>query len=275
MGRVKEAEVREYQRMCDMTEAEAKDALAGALDRLDIADDASWPYVLEVVARLYSEYGRALAELGRQFYQWCRDVQTDGRGAFMAETFWDDGWHAPLAEAVSAHLGDIASERKTEAKAAEAIANSLGDFAFKAGRDAIRGNLNAEWRTRRSPRANVGFARVPRVGCTCAFCIMMASRGFVYRDRGSAGGDLANRYHLGCRCSVVPMDASDPVIAGYDETPFLEAYESARDALVSKTVPEEVYVRIARAQERAEAEGRDFGDINRIEIAMRAMHGMR
>ena len=102
----------------------------------------------------------------------------------------------------------------------------------------------------------------------------MASRGFVYRSRESAGGDPANRYHLGCRCSVVPMDASDPVISGYDEAPFLESYESARDALRSKTVPDEVYERISLAQARAEAEGRDFGDINRIEIAMRAMHGM-
>lgn len=275
MARVTEAEVREYQRMCETVEGEAKETLRDALARLDVVDEASWPYVLEVVARLYSEYGRALAELGRQFYQWCRDVQTDGEGTFVAGTFWDDGGHALLADAVRMHLGDLADDRKTEGRAAEAIANSLGDFAFKAGRDAIRGNLNAEWRTRRSSRTNVGFARVPRVGCTCAFCIMMASRGFVYRSRESAGGDPANRYHLGCRCAVVPMDASDPVIAGYDETPFLEAYESARDALRSKTVPEEVYERIARAQAKAEREGRDFGDINRIEIAMRAMHGMR
>ena len=275
MARVKEAEVREYQRMCETVEDEAKATLYDALARLDITDEASWPYVMEVVARLYSEYGRALAELGRQFYQWCRDVQAEGRGTFVAETFWDDGGHALLARAVSAHLGDLASDRKTEGKATKAIANSLGDFAFKAGRDAIRGNLDAEWRTRRSARTNVGFARVPRVGCTCAFCIMMASRGFVYRSIQSAGGDRANRYHLGCRCTVVPMDASDPVISDYDETPFLEAYESARDALGSKTVPEEVYERIARAQARAEAEGRDFGDINRIEIAMRYLHDLR
>jgi polyribonucleotide nucleotidyltransferase len=37
---------------------------------------------------------------------------------------------------------------------------------------------------------------------------------------------------------------------------------------------EEVHERIARAEARAEAEGRDFKEINRIEIAMRAMHGM-
>ena len=120
-------------------------------------------------------------------------MQSDGRETFVAETFWDDGGHAPLADAVRTHLGDLASDRKTEGGAAEAIANSLGDFAFKAGRDAICGNLNAEWRTRRISKTSVGFARVPRVGCTCAFCILMASRGFVYRSRESAGGDPANR----------------------------------------------------------------------------------
>lgn len=103
---------------------------------------------------------------------------------------------------------------------------------------------------------------------------MMASRGFVYRTRKSAGGDPVNRFHLGCRCAVVPMDASDPAIAGYDESAHLDKYESARDALYSGTLPDEVYERIRRAKGRAELEGRDFRDINAVEIAMRHMHDL-
>lgn len=277
MARVTEVEVREYQRICELTEAEAKGVLASALTQLDLADEASWPYVLETVARLYSEYGRAFAELGRQFYQWCRDVQTDGNGTYVADTFWDDRGHGLLTSAVRGHLDDLAKDRKTEGEATASIANSLGDFAFKAGRDAIQRNLNEEWRRRRGPATNgrLGFARVPRPGCACAFCVMMASRGFVYRTRETAGGDPANRYHLGCRCAVVPMDSSDPVIAGYDESPYLEAYEQAREALYANELADEVRERIARAEAKAAREGRDFGDVNRIEIAMRAMHGMR
>jgi hypothetical protein len=70
------------------------------------------------------------------------------------------------------------------------------------------------------------------------------------------------------------MDASDPTIAGYDESGYLDLYETARDALNSNSLPDDVYERIARAQARAEREGRDFEDINAVEIAMRHMHGL-
>lgn len=46
------------------------------------------------------------------------------------------------------------------------------------------------------------YARVPSGNETCAFCIMLASRGFVYRDAKSAGeGD---HYHPNCDCRIVP-----------------------------------------------------------------------
>ena len=277
MARVREAEVREYQLMCELTETRAKDELLAALSNLDVADESSWPYVVELVTRLYSDYGRAFAELGRQFYQWCRDVQTGGEGTFVAETFWDDRGYGLLTNAVNGHLQDLSDDRKTEGEATTAIANSLGNFAFKASRDSIQHNLNEEWKARVAPATNgrLGFARVPRAGCTCAFCIMMASRGFVYHTRETAGGgDPANRYHLNCRCAVVPMDASDSTIAGYDESGYLDLYETARDALNANSLPREVYERIARAQARAEREGRTFKEINAVEIAMRHMHGL-
>lgn len=277
MARVSEAEVREYQRVCELTETKARDELLAALAQLDVTDEASWPYVVEVVTRLYSDYGRAFAELGRQFYQWCRDVQTDGKGMFIAETFWNDAGYGLLTNAVNGHLHDLSDDRKTEGEVTTAITNSLGNFAFKASRDTIQHNLNEEWRTRNVPTTNgrLGFARVPRAGCTCAFCIMMASRGFVYHTRETAGGgDPAKKYHLNCRCAVVPMDASDPTIAGYDESGYLELYEAARDALNSNSLPIEVYERIDRAQAKAEREGRDFESINAVEIAMRHMHGL-
>ncbi|MBR5258949.1 MAG: hypothetical protein IKV48_00445 [Eggerthellaceae bacterium] len=45
------------------------------------------------------------------------------------------------------------------------------------------------------------FARVPSGSETCAFCIMLASRGFVYRDAKTAGeGD---HYHPNCDCRIV------------------------------------------------------------------------
>ena len=48
---------------------------------------------------------------------------------------------------------------------------------------------------------NPRYARVPTGTETCAFCLMLASRGFVYRSERNAGS--MNHYHSGCDCRVV------------------------------------------------------------------------
>lgn len=71
----------------------------------------------------------------------------------------------------------------------------------------------------------VRFARVPHGGDTCTFCAMLASRGFVYWSRKTAGE--FNHYHLHCRCTIVPDDGSGEV-EGYDPTEWYarwKAYE--------------------------------------------------
>ena len=42
------------------------------------------------------------------------------------------------------------------------------------------------------------FARVPTGAETCDFCLMLASRGFVYSSKMSAGGVKLDHYHAGC-----------------------------------------------------------------------------
>lgn len=63
---------------------------------------------------------------------------------------------------------------------------------------------------RRSMLANVlnderlpGWARVDPRPPSCAFCLMLISRGVVYRSRETAGG--SNRWHIGCTCQAVPV----------------------------------------------------------------------
>ena len=45
------------------------------------------------------------------------------------------------------------------------------------------------------------YARVPTGSETCAFCIMLASRGFVYHTEGTAGA--VDHYHANCDCRIV------------------------------------------------------------------------
>lgn len=76
-------------------------------------------------------------------------------------------------------------------------------------------------------RDHVRFARVPSGGRTCAFCAMLASRGFVYHTAETAGS--MNRYHNDCRCEIVPGFDDDTSIDGYDPDALYEDYARARD----------------------------------------------
>lgn len=75
----------------------------------------------------------------------------------------------------------------------------------------------------RKPR----YARVPGGAETCDFCIMLASRGFVYRSAASAGE--LNHYHAHCRCRIVP-GFGDASIEGYDPSEYYKLYKESQNS---------------------------------------------
>ncbi len=101
-------------------------------------------------------------------------------------------------------------------------------------REATNSTMTGNWkRSRRSASRSrsaaakagnvrgVRFARVPQGGDTCTFCAMLASRGFVYWSRETAGE--FDHYHRNCRCLVVPDDGSGEV-EGYDPDEWLRRW---------------------------------------------------
>lgn len=87
--------------------------------------------------------------------------------------------------------------------------------------------------------AKPGWARVPKGSETCAFCDIMASKGFIYRSPESAGKGEANRFHLNCDCSIVPIwDKNKVKIEGYDPEVFMARYKTALKSLKEKFPPE-------------------------------------
>lgn len=71
----------------------------------------------------------------------------------------------------------------------------------------------------------VRFARVP-LGDTCSWCIMLASRGYVYATESRAGQMV--KFHGDCDCQVVPSDGIE--VAGYDPDALYEIYSDAGGA---------------------------------------------
>lgn len=72
--------------------------------------------------------------------------------------------------------------------------------------------------------ARIKYARVPIGIETCEFCNMLASRGFVYHSKESAGE--FTKYHPDCRCAVIPGYEGSDGVDGYAP----EQYEALNKA---------------------------------------------
>lgn len=93
---------------------------------------------------------------------------------------------------------------------------------------------------RRDPK-KPRFARVPSGAETCLFCLMLASRGFVYHTESTA---FMNHVHSDCDCRIIPgWDGME--VEGYDADGL---YEKWRDGVEGM------------ARDRAERKGTSYTD---------------
>lgn len=67
------------------------------------------------------------------------------------------------------------------------------------------------------------FAFVPSGAETCNFCIMLGSRGFVYKDP-------PDHYHAHCKCRIVPGFTGETTVPGYDIESLKEQYKANQAA---------------------------------------------
>lgn len=77
-------------------------------------------------------------------------------------------------------------------------------------------------------RAGVRWARVPSGTKPCDWCLMLASRGFVYKSKASAGG--FSQWHRGCMCAVVPDFDGKTAIQGYDPDALYGEWKARKGA---------------------------------------------
>lgn len=71
------------------------------------------------------------------------------------------------------------------------------------------------------------WARVPVGSYTCPFCVMLASRGFVYATEKSAGS--SGQYHAYCDCALVPSGKKGAAnIDGYDPDKLYDLYKKGQ-----------------------------------------------
>jgi hypothetical protein len=171
------------------------------LTSLGVAPSARF---IEPAAALIQQYALASAALAADFYETERDF-AGGRTGFTLPTA-----DPPPDEQVQASLS-WATEPLRRAESDRALAESRTEGASQrlvvnAGRETLTRAVTSDQYAR-------GWARVPSGAKTCAFCMMLCTRGAVYVNRGTAGADTNSRFagdgqfkfHDNDDCQIVPV----------------------------------------------------------------------
>lgn len=93
------------------------------------------------------------------------------------------------------------------------------EYALQPGRDTVMQAAHKD---------DAAWARVPEPGA-CKFCLMLASRGFVY-SKDTAGD--SKKFHGKCRCNAMPVwdETRARVEYGYDPDALYDQYRATVDA---------------------------------------------
>lgn len=212
----------------------AERQLAGFLAGLDLSQPGAAEALAAYMEALAQQYGTVAAAAAADWYEELRaaDGLADGFAALVDDTLSVDALRASTGYQL--RNGDP-----------DALASRLGGVLQRhilgAGRRTIGRNMDAD-------PADVRYARIPRGPKTCAFCSMLASRGWVYRSRETASQrKKGGRYHDRCDCAIVPSwSKRTPTIDGYDPGALYKQYQQARTA--AKTTDETVILAEMRRQ---------------------------
>lgn len=201
--------------------------------------------LLDVFPDITTAYGDTAAVLGADWYDMLRDVPASA-GAFRAVT----ARPAPVEQAQGAvrwGVGPLFTE--DPGAALSRLMGSMQRLVRQPGRDAV-------WDSAAADPVRTGVARVPSGPTTCAFCVMLASRGPIYQSqvsaelvvgrgsnrtgydasgrrlRGGIGGgvrkrgnqEIGKRFHDDCDCESVVVRSPADYPEGYDPDHYYELY---------------------------------------------------
>lgn len=183
----------------------------------DIPNDAMRDALLDFYPSLVRKYGGAAASAACKFYSELREA-SGAAGAF-----------APTAEEPGDALAesDVRWAMGAQYAGASGRAGLSGALRGSATRRVYQHADRTLVRSAQRDPAHPKWAVVPHAGA-CAWCVMVGSRGFVYRSERTA----ALQRHDNCRCTpVVDFDRQSPRLDGYDPEAMREAYARCEEAV--------------------------------------------
>lgn len=172
----------------------------------------------EIMDRLLARYGDISAASAADWYDALREV------------YAADGFAAVLADGLTAEQVERATRWAARGLFAGDPDDTLRKLRNYLARSVVeQGKRTVEVSVAADP-ARPRWARVPGPGGCCAWCSMLASRGFVYATKATAGGE-GHSYHHDCHCVPTPLwRGQKPAIAGYDPRRLRAVYDEARRA---------------------------------------------
>jgi hypothetical protein len=221
-----------FTRALNRVSESARKGLADALASIDMTQDVATVRE-QVIAVMQVWCGGATdqaAVLAASFYDGLREFELGERMGAVADSGRDPDATDGAVRAFAQKLVDGGPDEFIR------LCLERLDYEMKvAANEAVLANGR---RDRVRPR----YARVPDGAETCDFCLMLASRGFVYQSEAAA-----SHAHSGCDCRTVPSWRSRKV-EGYDTRALHDRWQEAIDA---------------KARERAERNGTTEADERR------------
>lgn len=185
-------------------------AVGGLLERLDgnSSDDIATA-LSEVYPSIVNTYGERAAAVAVEFY----DEQRE-----LAHVKIDYDAEIPdLSGYIYKLQGDV-SRTTSQYSELEKIVATLQGYASRRTYEYVDETITYNsMRDSAHPR----WALVPHAGA-CAWCILLASQGFVYRSSNTVSR------HAHCRCTPTP-DFDGGGLEGYNQQKYFDAYSDARE----------------------------------------------
>lgn len=188
------------------------DSLVASLDlsRPDLVRDA----LTEYLPALTAEYGDLAASVAAEWFE--ELYAASGRKARFTPSLAPVVDSRAIEGTVKWAAGSLYAETPTVAPALRA---AVSRWVLQPGRETVARNAS---------RTSARWARVPSGSETCAFCLLTASRGFVYTTEQTAG--RGNEYHDDCDCVPTPDWSRHPRLEGYDPDGMYLIYNDAANA---------------------------------------------
>lgn len=165
------------------------------------AEDTS--ALISYASALVDKYGEGSAELACQMY----DAMAEAAGLTL-----------PAAEpAAPAAYGELAKAVNGTKHSPALLQSAVSRLVKQAGADTT---------LRNAIRDGAEFAWIPH-GDTCAFCLMLASRGWQRASKKALKNGHAEHIHANCDCEYAVRFNSSTTVAGYDPEQYLAAYKGA------------------------------------------------